>query len=168
MRHKYGVLGIAAWSVCAGILGALLAWHSAVLLYVPLYGILGVPPTVTFPLLFALAGLVAGTSTVCLRAKHSALRIGLTNPTLYFVLYRVAVVDWRATNWGDSWMLWLLSSSLVSSLIGGTLGVYIANAWRRRWDHQPGHCRVCGYSLQGLPTNRCPECGTVFERGTQF
>ena len=25
------------------------------------------------------------------------------------------------------------------------------------------HCRACGYLLRGLTTNRCPECGAVFD-----
>ncbi len=25
------------------------------------------------------------------------------------------------------------------------------------------HCEVCGYSLRSLTTNRCPECGTIFD-----
>ncbi len=25
------------------------------------------------------------------------------------------------------------------------------------------HCPTCGYNLSGLPENRCPECGRVFE-----
>ncbi len=25
-----------------------------------------------------------------------------------------------------------------------------------------GQCRECGYSLRGLRSSRCPECGTVF------
>ncbi len=28
-------------------------------------------------------------------------------------------------------------------------------------------CRRCGYSLQGLPTHRCPECGTPFDPAQQ-
>ena len=27
---------------------------------------------------------------------------------------------------------------------------------------QHGVCQVCGYSLQGCPSLRCPECGTSF------
>ncbi len=38
-------------------------------------------------------------------------------------------------------------------------------AWRNRYRpiHPPGHCRVCGYNLTGLPKPRCPECGTSFD-----
>jgi len=28
---------------------------------------------------------------------------------------------------------------------------------------KPGHCSECGYSLKGLDTPRCPECGTPFD-----
>ncbi len=33
--------------------------------------------------------------------------------------------------------------------------------WRRRTRLQRGMCLNCGYSLRGLPTPRCPECGCV-------
>jgi hypothetical protein len=34
---------------------------------------------------------------------------------------------------------------------------------RRYWPAYPrGHCRHCGYSLRGLESRRCPECGTPF------
>ena len=31
---------------------------------------------------------------------------------------------------------------------------------RRFYRYKSGRCRECGYSLQGLPRPRCPECGT--------
>ncbi len=33
-------------------------------------------------------------------------------------------------------------------------------------DPEEPRCAACGYLLQGLPTNRCPECGTPFESGS--
>jgi len=33
----------------------------------------------------------------------------------------------------------------------------------RKWP--AGCCRVCGYTLSGLPGRRCPECGAPFESG---
>lgn len=32
-------------------------------------------------------------------------------------------------------------------------------------DEYPIHCRTCDYCLRGLPDGKCPECGTIFERG---
>lgn len=29
-------------------------------------------------------------------------------------------------------------------------------------DSDPEHCQTCGYCLRGLPSNRCPECGTTW------
>jgi len=41
------------------------------------------------------------------------------------------------------------------------------SAWiASRWSSQrflKGHCQKCDYLLKGLPTQRCPECGTPFE-----
>jgi hypothetical protein len=42
-------------------------------------------------------------------------------------------------------------------------------AWQclRRSKHIPRWvCRQCGYLLVGLTENRCPECGTPFERNS--
>lgn len=55
--------------------------------------------------------------------------------------------------------------SAVNPLIGvlaaalGAIGssVYVA---RRHPIVQPGRCHACGYSLRGLTTDTCPECGT--------
>ena len=35
--------------------------------------------------------------------------------------------------------------------------------WSLRRSPPPGRCRQCGYILYGLPSNRCPECGTTFD-----
>lgn len=32
-------------------------------------------------------------------------------------------------------------------------------------DEFPVYCMTCGYELRGLPGDRCPECGTTFDRG---
>lgn len=32
--------------------------------------------------------------------------------------------------------------------------------WRRRSIQVPGHCDKCGYNLEGLASEKCPECGT--------
>lgn len=28
------------------------------------------------------------------------------------------------------------------------------------------HCHACGYDMRGLPSRRCPECGTVLDAST--
>lgn len=39
---------------------------------------------------------------------------------------------------------------------------------RRKWlpIFPDGHCQRCGYCLFGLPEDRCPECGTTFDRAS--
>jgi hypothetical protein len=39
--------------------------------------------------------------------------------------------------------------------------VFLRNRYRPIYP--PGHCRKCGYDLQGVPEPRCPECGKPFE-----
>lgn len=39
--------------------------------------------------------------------------------------------------------------------------VLLRRARRFIAEEMPGHCRTCGYSLVGIPTKRCPECGAA-------
>lgn len=41
------------------------------------------------------------------------------------------------------------------------LAAWIASRWSGRRVLE-GHCAKCDYLLRGLPTSRCPECGTEF------
>jgi hypothetical protein len=43
-----------------------------------------------------------------------------------------------------------------AALFSGLAGLL----WWRSRRILPGHCRRCGYSLVGLKSDRCPECGT--------
>ena len=55
---------------------------------------------------------------------------------------------------------------LLSSIIGWIPGVLLfwmtVWAWMRRARIKPGSCSNCGYSLEGLKGNVCPECGEQF------
>ena len=55
-----------------------------------------------------------------------------------------------------------------SGLIAGTLvGLSTVPSWigsfKRRYRAKHGCCRWCGYSLEGLESDRCPECGEGFD-----
>jgi hypothetical protein len=51
----------------------------------------------------------------------------------------------------------------VSLGAGALFGVVAKAAFARRQKFKAGHCRVCGYDLHGLPSDRCPECGFQFD-----
>lgn len=61
----------------------------------------------------------------------------------------------------NSWLIfpfWLSSSVLVS-----LIALPIVDGPIRRWHRtRKGRCLECAYLLQGLKSDRCPECGTVF------
>src|SRR5690606_36987103 len=47
---------------------------------------------------------------------------------------------------------------------GQVVGDQLSAASQSRRDALANaHCLHCGYSLRGLPENRCPECGTAFD-----
>ena len=45
------------------------------------------------------------------------------------------------------------------SIVVVTPSVVVAVLLARRRDYPPGHCRACGYNLQGNVSGICPECG---------
>ena len=53
--------------------------------------------------------------------------------------------------------LWPLTLGIPAFVLGTAL--FIAGYWPRRRGDSP-YCRRCGYSLIGLESSRCPECGT--------
>lgn len=55
-------------------------------------------------------------------------------------------------------MLWL-------GILGAGVPVYYI--WKRLFlrPFPPGHCRTCGYALEGLAASTCPECGTNLNAG---
>jgi hypothetical protein len=66
-------------------------------------------------------------------------------------------------NWGPSrgGFVWRFVLPLWMPLI--PVGVWVAWVVRAVWRTRrprPHACPKCGYDLRGLPTGRCPECGT--------
>ena len=60
-------------------------------------------------------------------------------------------------------VLWVaIAVSLTAGIIATIGGWSMTTLLRRLKRRQKGHCETCGYNLHGLPTNRCPECGTKF------
>lgn len=51
-------------------------------------------------------------------------------------------------------------------LVGGMIGLSTApswvGVWKRRYRFKRGRCLACGYSLEGLMSDVCPECGEKY------
>ena len=57
--------------------------------------------------------------------------------------------------------VWVIGALCVGNLPGAIIVArYVGRRRRRGW----GKCGACGYDLRGLPSPRCPECGTPFDR----
>ena len=56
------------------------------------------------------------------------------------------------------WVTWVVAYTLVFTAV--THGIVLVS---RRGKGNEEHCEKCGYSLYGLRTPRCPECGTPFD-----
>jgi len=52
-------------------------------------------------------------------------------------------------------------SMCVLVLSSAYVGALVARHFKGA-DYQPGFCKKCGYSLHGLSSNACPECGKPF------
>lgn len=75
---------------------------------------------------------------------------------------------------GSSYQTILASPTvLIFVLVPLVMGHFTLNYSRKLFDPDPAlpvsatslNCAVCGYSLVGLPEQRCPECGTPFAGG---
>jgi len=130
-------------------LAPLAGWVPIAILYVP-----------DMLLLFAV-GFVAGRFfrrvgllwlTVCVSA-YCVFNVCLGGRIWWYAL--TAVLD---ANLGDVARYGTLCGLIACAAYAGTLVGLLA----RQSDPQPGCCKSCGYSLYGLPSNVCPECGTPF------
>ncbi len=70
-------------------------------------------------------------------------------------------------SWNRTGIIWAMKTALSASCACaglGLMGLCIANAWRQRRDRLICmNCSRCGYSLRGLLTDICPECGCVVD-----
>lgn len=97
-----------------------------------------------------LARLVRGDAAIKRRMgglfSGSAIGLGAGLVSVGLVLVTWAMAGW---NWNDS------------AVLGGASGAVSLFAFMPRRRRRQGRCVNCGYSLEGLPTGRCPECGVV-------
>jgi hypothetical protein len=63
---------------------------------------------------------------------------------------------------GWTWVMFPIWIVMFPVLIVPLLAL-IAGPWRRWRRRRGNNCIHCGYSMQALPTNRCPECGHYAE-----
>ncbi len=83
---------------------------------------------------------------------------------LISVVWQCFSAFWETTDM-RSWCYSMLTHFIQDALIF-VLPLIAATFVRKRfWPvHPPGHCQRCGYSLHGLESSKCPECGTPFDR----
>ena len=55
----------------------------------------------------------------------------------------------------------VLYSVFLILLVGGIAGAWWFALHRFEADRKPGACSRCGYDLQGILEQRCPECGAL-------
>ncbi len=121
-------------------------------------GPLPVASMLTFPLILIVMG---NSSRSYFRAIIVA-NAGWAGFCAQIVVWHFVVLRTTATYLNTSFEAWhqVLSSAIwaviTSAVSAGVLAVRI------RWlpVYGDGRCRRCGYLLRGLPTSRCPECGT--------
>lgn len=56
--------------------------------------------------------------------------------------------------------------ALFGAIVAALLALLLAasTGMRRQWARRSGRCQTCGYSLAGLRSTKCPECGAVSDR----
>jgi hypothetical protein len=98
------------------------------------------------------------------RSTPAAAALGLVEGQI-FIIWSCFVLGWRIDTdelFGEFlliWFCWWLAMAITcGSMMAGSM------LWRR-WRASridPTRCPGCGYSLIGLPSQRCPECGRGF------
>lgn len=122
-------------------------------------------PIVVVAYFFGLAGL-----SLPYRNYPAVLKLGAATAAGFAIHAGFSLALKEHEGWGS--YTWVTVVGVPTLLIG----TFAANAvvlctfnWLRTrfWPcFPPGHCARCGYCLFGLPTQRCPECGTPFEHST--
>jgi hypothetical protein len=99
-----------------------------------------------------------------LRSTPAAAALGLVEGQI-FIIWSCFVLGWRIDTdelfeqFLQIWFCWWLAMAIACG------GIMIGSMLWRRWraSHvDPPRCPGCGYSLIGLPSLRCPECGRAF------
>lgn len=117
-------------------------------------------------LLFLVLG-VGGAGGVL--ASHYGLKPSCRHPGLIQVVSVVALIASLATATATGLIEWLArerpsAAFEVVLLLGATtMSGWGSNWWSAAYTARKlacGRCIRCGYSLTGLPTRKCPECGT--------
>ena len=102
--------------------------------------------------------IVAGSPTTCAGFRLRAIS-GFCQSLAFLVVFAQGRVSLRdPAEVTAKWVTWVVAYTLVFTAI--THGVVFLS---RRGKGNEDCCEKCGYSLYGLRTPRCPECGTSFD-----
>lgn len=129
-------------------------------------------PTIEFPIVLIAYVVVLGIVSLPYRNYRAVLKIGLAAAIGFAIHASFFLFVAERAGWGSYfWVpvlgvpVYLCGTLLVNTMVLSGL-LWVRN---RYWPcFSPGYCARCGYCLFGLPTERCPECGTPFNRSTLF
>lgn len=127
-------------------------------------------PTMELPIVVIVYFVILGVVSLPYRNYPAVLKVGLATAIGFAIHVMFFLLVKERAGWGSYFWVpvvgvpfLLCGTFTINALVLCTL-VWVRNRYWPRFP--PGHCARCGYCLFGLLTERCPECGTPFNRST--